>query len=187
MISSKIRLFDILFSIIMLIIFFPIMIIISFIIIIFDGSPIIFKQRRIGYNGKKFTIFKFRTMSESLAKDEKLRLTKFGKILRKSSLDELPQLFNVLIKDMSLVGPRPLPEKIEEKIIQINKKRRRQVLPGITGISQINFKGKRRSLSEKISLDIEYIDNYSLYTYFCVIIKTPLVLIYRFLKTNLQL
>ena len=109
MMSLRIRFFDISISIIILIIFFPLIFLISFLILVMDGSPIIYKQPRVGYKGKIFTIFKFRTMSNVLFKDEKLRLTFLGKILRKTSLDELPQFVNVLVKDMSVVGPRPLP------------------------------------------------------------------------------
>ena len=113
MINQTIRFSDILLSIFLLAIFLPIIMIISFLIFIVDGSPIIFKQTRIGHRGKKFIIFKFRTMNKVIFKNEKLRLSTLGKILRKTSLDELPQLINVLKKEMSIVGPRPLPKIIE--------------------------------------------------------------------------
>lgn len=184
MISSKIRFFDIFISSVMLVIFSPIILIISFFLLVVDGRPIIYKQIRIGYNGKKFIIFKFRTMKQYLIKDEELRLTYFGKILRKSSLDELPQLFNVLIKDMSMVGPRPLPEEIEKKISKANKVKRRRVLPGITGMSQINYTGKKRKLDKKVNLDIKFIDNYSLYNYFYILLKTPIIILYRFFNNK---
>ena len=146
--------------------------------------PIIFSQIRVGYEGRKFNIYKFRTMSETIFKDEKLRLTFFGKILRRLSLDELPQLINVLKKDMSLVGPRPLPEEIEKKINISSKKKRRKVLPGITGISQVNYSGKKRELDEKVELDLQFVDNYSLYNYFKVLAKTPVALISRLYKNK---
>ncbi len=184
MINQKIRFYDILLSILILLIFFPIMIIISFFIFILDGSPIIFKQTRIGHMGKKFVIFKFRTMSRIMFKNEKLRLSFFGKILRRTSLDELPQLINVLKKDMSIVGPRPLPKIIENKINYSLRIKRRKILPGITGMSQINYNGKKRKLSEKINLDLQFVDNYTLYNYFKIIIKTPIVLIIRLFKNN---
>jgi len=184
MISLKIRFFDIFFSLAMLIILFPIMLIISFFLLAVDGRPIIYKQTRIGYRGKKFIIFKFRTMKQSITKNEEQRITFFGKILRKSSLDELPQLFNVLTKDMSMVGPRPLPPKIENKIRNSHKVKRRKILPGITGMSQINFKGKKRKLNEKIKLDMKFIDKYSLYNYFYILLKTPIVLVYRLFKNK---
>ena len=179
-----IRIFDILISTLLLIIFLPILIIISTIILLTEGQPIIFKQLRVGYMGINFTMFKFRTMNNLKLKNEKLRLTNFGKILRKTSLDELPQLYNVLKKDMSIVGPRPLPQNIERKIQKSLKAKRRKVLPGITGMSQINYTGKKRKLIEKIQLDIYYIDNYTIRNYFIILFKTPLVLIFRFFKNK---
>ena len=116
------RFFDILIAILSLIILSPLLVVISVLILITNGRPIIFKQFRIGLKGKKFLIFKFITMSNTIYKDENRRLTFFGKILRKTSLDELPQLINVLKKDMSIVGPRPLPEIIEKKIKKKLKK-----------------------------------------------------------------
>jgi perosamine synthetase len=184
MMSLRIRFFDISISIIILIIFFPLIILISFLILVIDGSPIIYKQPRVGYKGKIFTIFKFRTMSNVLLKDEKLRLTFLGKILRKTSLDELPQFVNVLVKDMSVVGPRPLPELIEKKIDKSFKLKRRKVLPGITGLSQISYTGKDRKLIEKIQLDKKFIDNYSVYNYLKILIKTPIIVIIRFYKNK---
>ncbi len=184
MIYKRIRFCDVLISIMIIIIFLPLMILISFFLLIFNGMPIIFSQIRVGYEGRKFNIYKFRTMSETIFKDEKLRLTFFGKILRRLSLDELPQLINVLKKDMSLVGPRPLPEEIEKKINISSKKKRRKVLPGITGISQVKYSGKKRELDEKVELDLQFVDNYSLYNYFKVLAKTPVALISRFYKNK---
>ena len=119
-----IRFFDILISIFILMIFLPILIIISLLILVIDGRPIIYKQFRVGFMGRQFIIFKFRTMSNTIFKNEKLRLTFFGKILRKTSLDEMPQFINVLKKDMSIVGPRPLPRIIEKKINRSIKKKK---------------------------------------------------------------
>ena len=115
MMNGIIRIIDVSISLLVLAIFFPIMILISILIIIIDGRPIFYKQLRVGYLGRKFIIFKFRTMKNVVLKDEKLRLTPLGIILRKTSLDELPQFINVLRKDMSIVGPRPLPASIEKK------------------------------------------------------------------------
>lgn len=184
MINQKIRICDICISIIVLTVLSPIILIITILIFIFDGRPIFFKQLRVGYGGKKFSIYKFRTMSNNITKNEELRLTHLGKLLRKSSLDELPQLINVLYKEMSIVGPRPLPQNIEEKIKISMKLRRRKILPGITGMSQINYTGKNRRLDQKIKLDIMYIENYNLYNYLKILLKTPTVLIKRFYKNK---
>ena len=177
-----IRVFDILISIVILVFFSPIIAIISILILFEDGRPIIFKQLRVGSRGKKFTIFKFRTMKNSTFKDE--RLTFFGKIIRKTSLDELPQLINILKKEMSIVGPRPLPEIIEKKIKKSFRIKRRKILPGLTGMSQINYTGKKRKLADKIKLDIQLIDNYNIYNYFKILLKTPIALIIRFFKNK---
>ena len=123
-------------------------------------------------------------MNNFMLKDEKLRLTVFGKILRKTSLDELPQFINVLKKDMSIVGPRPLPHTIEKKIKKSIKIKRRKILPGITGMSQINYTGKNRKLSEKVKLDMYLINNYTIYNYFKILLKTPIALTVRFLKNK---
>ena len=122
-----IRIFDIIIGVLLLIFFSPIIIVISILILLIDGKPIIYQQLRVGLKGKKFLIYKFRTMRNLNLKNEELRLTSFGKILRKLSLDELPQLFNVLKKEMSIVGPRPLPENIEKKIEKSLKIRRRKI------------------------------------------------------------
>ena len=153
-------------------------------IFVIEGRPIIYKQLRVGYKGRKFIIFKYRTMSNIIFKDEKLRLSYLGKILRKTSLDELPQLINVLKKDMSIVGPRPLPEIIEKKINKSLKMKRRKILPGLTGMSQINYTGKNRKLNDKIQLDMNLIDNYTIYNYFKILLKTPIILVVRFFKNQ---
>ena len=179
-----IRILDISISVLVLLLFAPIIIIISILILLIDGRPIIFKQSRVGYLGREFFIFKFRTMKTVIFKNEKLRLTILGKILRKTSLDELPQFLNVLKKEMSLVGPRPLPAIIEKKIHKSIKLKRRKILPGITGLSQVNFSGKNRKLNDKVKLDIKFINNYSIYYYIKILFKTPIVLIIRFLRNK---
>ena len=178
------RVFDVLISTLILIIFLPIMVVISILILVIDGRPVIYKQLRVGYKGRKFIIFKYRTMSNIILKNEKLRLTFLGKILRKTSLDELPQLINVLKKDMSIVGPRPLPELIEKKVKKFLKKKRRSVHPGITGLSQINYTGQFRKLDDKVKLDIKFVENYTIYTYFNILFNTPIILIIRLFKNK---
>ncbi len=178
------RFFDIIIASFILIIFLPIIFLISLLILLIDGRPIIYKQLRVGFRGKKFNILKFRTMKNIFYKDETLRLTFLGKILRKTSLDELPQLINVLKKEMSIVGPRPLPITIENKIKRSVKLKRRKILPGITGMSQINYTGKKRKLNDKIKLDMNLIENYNLYNYFKILLRTPFVLITRFFKNK---
>ena len=125
----------------------------------FDDLPIFYISKRVGKEGKIFNMYKFRSMRE--VKNKKIkdsdRLNKLGIFLRRSSLDEIPQLINVVFGQMSLVGPRALPLEIEKKIFNKNKILRRSICPGITGLSQINYLGKKRTLKEKIKLDIEYV------------------------------
>lgn len=160
------------------------MIIISILIWYKIGFPI-FIQKRPGLNNKIFNLYKFKTLLDNSEYEYDIkRHNSLGNFLRKIGLDELPQLINVLKKDMSLVGPRPLPEEIEKKINISSKKKRRKVLPGITGISQVNYSGKKRELDEKVELDLQFVDNYSLYNYFKVLAKTPVALISRLYKNK---
>lgn len=160
------RIFDIVISFIGLIVLFPIILLVALLIRINLGSPVIFKQERPGYKQKSFFVYKFRTMNNK--KDEignllpdSERLTSFGEIIRKLSLDELPQLINVLKGDMSLVGPRPLlvrylPYYKERELIRFNVK------PGITGLAQINGRNTV-SWDERFKYDIYYVENYNLF------------------------
>ena len=158
------RWFDILVSLMGLIVFLPILLLVSILVRTKLGSPIFFTQDRVGKDNKIFKMIKFRTMTDArdkfgeLLSDEE-RLTSFGKFLRSSSLDELPELINVLKGDMSLVGPRPLLEKYlplysEEQI------KRHNVKPGITGWAQVNGRNSI-SWTEKFKLDVFYVENYS--------------------------
>ena len=151
--------------------------------LVFQGRTVFFTQARGGYKNKKIKIYKFRTMNIGKDKYNK-SVTFYGKFLRKFKIDELPQFYNILKGDLSIVGPRPLPEKIEKKINKHLRKKRRTILPGITGTSQINFTGKYRTLREKINLDIELVNNYNLNNYFKVILNTPLILIIKFFKNK---
>ena len=179
-----IRVSDVLISTLLLFILFPIILFTSILILFFDGRPILFTQVRIGQYGKRFKIFKFRTMKNNSLKNENLRVTKFGRIIRRLSIDEIPQFFNVIKNDMSIVGPRPLPEINEKKINKSLRIKRRKVFPGITGMSQINYTGKYRKLEDKVKLDIRFINNYSIYIYFKILLHTPIVLIIRLLKNK---
>jgi sugar transferase EpsL len=167
------RLFDIVASLLLLLIFFPILMLFSISNLYFLGLPIFFTQHRLGRNGLSFRIIKFKSMvdakpGESAPDSE--RLTKYGKFLRSSSIDELPELLNVLGGDMSLIGPRPLPVKYRERFTK-EQFRRHTVRPGITGWAQING---RNSISwpEKFTLDLWYIDNHSLLLDFKILILT---------------
>ncbi len=160
------RIFDIFFTIALLTVCIPFLIFLYVLIWFNLGSPIIFSQLRPGLNGKPFVMYKFRTMKDVVGDDglplhDEFRLTNFGKFLRSTSLDELPELWNVLKGEMSLVGPRPL---LMEYLLlySVEQARRHDVLPGITGWAQING---RNSLSwdEKFKLDLWYVDNHSFF------------------------
>ena len=167
------RIFDIVTSLIGLIIFSPLLFLLSIAIIILDGYPIIFVQPRLGKNKIFFNIIKFRTMKigdSKSSKDDEIRQTFLGKILRKTSLDELPVLINVLKGDMSLVGPRPLLIKYSERFNSFQN-RRHEVLPGITGLAQINGRNQI-SWEEKFNYDIQYIDEHNFLLDIKILLKT---------------
>ncbi|HEW92289.1 MAG TPA: sugar transferase [Thermotogaceae bacterium] len=175
------RFFDIFFSVIGIIILFPVMLVIAAAIKLDSKGPVIYKQDRLGKNGRIFKIYKFRTMIENAEKmgsglftfENDPRITKVGKFLRKTSLDELPQLFNVLKGDMSFVGPRPpvpfYPKKWEEYTVY--EKKRFSVRPGITGWAQVNGRNEI-DWSERIKLDVWYVDNWSLILDLKIILKS---------------
>ena len=181
---SLLRLIDIFFSLILLLTLFPFYLIISLFVFI-DGLPIIYVSNRVGKNGIIFKMYKFRSMKVDKSKKLKdsERLNKLGIFLRRTSLDELPQLINILRGHMSLVGPRSLPIAIEKKIPKKYINLRRSINPGITGLSQINYSGKNRSLREKINFDVMYIKNISIFNYFKIIFMTLFVIIRRY-KNN---
>lgn len=139
------------------------------------GSPVLFKQTRPGLDGKPFEMIKFRTMKDATDKDgnplpDSERLTPFGQKLRSTSFDELPELWNVLKGDMSLVGPRPL---LMEYLPLYNKEqaRRHNVRPGVTGYAQVNGRNAI-SWEQKFALDTWYVDNQSLWLDFKILVKT---------------
>ena len=160
------RLLDILFSLLVLVLFSPILILISLLVLITLGSPILFRQNRPGYKSKIFEIFKFRTMRSGLDQDGNLlpdeqRITSLGKALRSLSLDELPEVINILRGEMSWVGPRPL---LVEYLDRYNTEqiRRHDVLPGLTGWAQIHGRNVL-TWEDKFTLDVWYVDNWSLW------------------------
>ena len=160
------RVFDIIISLIFILCFWWLYIVIAILVKVKLGSPILFKQDRPGLNEKIFKMYKFRTMTDEKDKDGNLlpdtdRLTKFGKFLRSTSLDEIPELWNVLKGEMSLVGPRPLLiEYLGFYTIEENK--RHNVKPGITGWAQINGRNAL-SWEEKFKYDIEYVNRVSFF------------------------
>ena len=159
------RFLDIIFSILGLVILSPVFLVTAILIRIKLGSPIIFKQERPGRDGKIFLLRKFRSMTDTQDSDGKLlpdslRLTSFGKKLRATSLDEMPELLNVLKGDMSIVGPRPLLVEYLP-LYSSEQKRRHNLRPGLTGYAQINGRNAI-SWQEKFALDVNYVDNLSL-------------------------
>lgn len=169
------RIVDLIISFPALILLSPVCLVISMIVAIQHGLPVLFKQDRPGYQGKIFTIYKFRTMRNQLNEygqplPDAERLTKFGRFLRAASLDELPELINVLKGEMSIVGPRPL---LIEYLPRYNPTqfRRHEVLPGITGWAQVNGRNII-SWQEKFDLDVWYVDNWSLWLDIKIILLT---------------
>ncbi|MFY9504242.1 MAG: sugar transferase [Dethiobacteria bacterium] len=169
------RLLDFILSLIALVVLSPVFLIIALLVRIKLGSPVLFKQERPGLNEKIFTIYKFRTMTDE--RDENgellpnhLRLTKFGRALRSSSLDELPELFNILKGDMSFIGPRPL---LIEYLPLYNEQQRRRhaVRPGLTGLAQVNGRNAI-TWEEKFHYDLEYVDNLSFLLDLKIMVKT---------------
>lgn len=160
------RVFDILLACIGLLLCLPLFIIIAILIKIASPGPVLFKQERPGLRGEPFFIYKFRTMREAyddsgLPLPDEQRLTRLGRFLRSTSIDELPELFNVLKGDMSLVGPRPLLMEYLD-LYTSEQARRHDVKPGITGWVQVNGRNTL-TWDEKFELDIWYVDNYSLW------------------------
>ena len=160
------RLLDIILASLILIVLSPLMLIISILVAIQHGFPILFRQKRPGLNGEIFTIYKFRTMRDLFDKQgnplpDSQRLTKLGRFLRSTSLDELPELFNIIKGEMSLVGPRPL---LIAYLPLYNKEqaRRHEVLPGLTGWAQVHGRNVL-TWEEKFELDVWYVDHWTLW------------------------
>lgn len=159
------RFFDIVSSLLAIIILSPVLVITSIFVRTKLGSPVLFKQERPGKDEKIFTLMKFRTMTDErdengeLLPDE-IRLTKFGKFLRSTSIDELPELFNILKGDMSVIGPRPLLVRYLPRY-NAHQHRRHEVRPGLSGWAQVNGRNTV-SWEDKFDMDVEYVDNYNL-------------------------
>ena len=176
------RVFDIIISLIFILCFWWLYIVIAILVKVKLGSPILFKQDRPGLNEKIFKMYKFRTMTDEKDKlgyllPDAERLTPFGKFLRTTSLDEIPELWNVLKGEMSLVGPRPLLVSYLNKYNEYEK-RRHEVKPGITGWAQINGRNNT-TWEERFKNDIYYVENISFELDFKIIIKTILKVLKR--------
>lgn len=169
------RILDFILSLIAIIVLSPILLITAILVRIKLGSPVIFKQKRPGKDEKIFTLYKFRTMTDEKDEQGNLlpdseRLTKFGKFLRSTSIDELPELINILKGDMSIVGPRPL--LIRDMIFMTEEQRKRHsVRQGLTGLAQINGRNNV-DWEEKINYDLQYIDNITFFGDIKIILKT---------------
>lgn len=169
------RLFDILASLVLIALFFPVLLICAFLVFTTLGSPIIFKQKRIGFNEIEFEILKFRTMrapnnDETMLLTDAQRVTPFGAFLRRTSLDELPELWNVLKGEMSLVGPRPLLDA-HLKVFTLEQRRRHLVRPGLTGLAQVSGR-QQLTFGQRSVLDILYVDTRSFWLDIKILFKT---------------
>jgi undecaprenyl phosphate N,N'-diacetylbacillosamine 1-phosphate transferase len=180
---------DLVLSLIALIVLSPLLIIVAILVRIKLGSPVIFKQKRPGLNEKIFTLYKFRTMTDARDEIGELlpdsdRLSKFGKLLRRTSIDELPELFNILKGDMSIVGPRPL--LIRYLPFYTDKEHmRHKVRPGLTGLAQISGRNCI-NWSERFSIDINYIDKITFANDFKIILLTTYSLLNKRDSINVE-
>lgn len=176
------RTLDVIVSLVVIIAFSPVLLLVAFLVRYNLGSPIIFKQKRPGLNGEIFTMYKFRSMTDERDESgellpDSIRLTKIGKILRSTSLDELPEIFNILKGDMSFVGPRPLSVKYLPYYNEFEKQRH-DVRPGLTGLAQINGRN-RATWEQRFDLDVEYVSELSFINDIKIFAKTILVVFKR--------
>ncbi len=176
------RLLDLTLSSIALGLSWPLLLLLHWLVQRNLGSPAIFAQPRLGKDGRVFTLYKFRTMTDERDASGQLlpdseRLTRFGRFLRSSSLDELPELFNVLAGEMSLIGPRPLLVQYRDRYSP-EQWRRHEVLPGITGLTQVSGRNLL-TWEEKFRLDVFYVDHQSFWLDCSILLKTALKVIVR--------
>lgn len=181
------RLLDILFSLFFIIILSPVLVIVAILVRVKLGSPIIFTQERTALRNYRFRLYKFRSMSNEVNFNGELlpnemRMTKFGKAFRSTSLDELPELFNILKGDMSFVGPRPLLTEYE-KLYNKEQIRRHNVRPGLTSYSAVNGR-TALSWGESLKLDTWYVENQSFILDFKIVIRTFILVLKRENTTN---
>lgn len=180
------RLFDIVISCALFVLLLPFLAIIALVIVIFDGRPILFTQYRIGLDGKPFLMHKFRTMQINTPNDIPTcqmvdpysYITRLGKLLRRTSIDELPQLINVLKGDMSLIGPRPVVRTETELISKRLENGVYTVRPGVTGWAQVNGRDLV-TLDEKLNYDIYYIQNRGMFLDIRIMLKTAWIVLFR--------
>ncbi len=176
------RLFDLILTLPGLVLISPLLGLIAVLVRIFLGSPVLFRQMRPGKGGEPFNVYKFRTMTDERGSSEHLlsdaeRMTGLGRFLRSLSLDELPELFNVLRGEMSLVGPRPLLMQYLERY-SVEQARRHDVLPGITGWAQVNGRNAI-TWEDKFRYDVWYVDNWSLWLDIKILLTTAWKVITR--------
>lgn len=169
------RAIDLIVSLTIFLLLFPVFLGVAILLLIFNGGSPFFFQPRPGKNEKIFTVIKFKTMSDKKGPDgnllpDKDRLTLVGKVVRKTSLDEIPQLLNVIKGDMSLIGPRPLLVEYLE-LYNVKQKRRHEVRPGITGLAQVNGRNAL-SWEKRFDFDVEYVDNFDLRMDILILIQT---------------
>ena len=176
------RMFDYFSILLFLPLILPVMLVVALLVRLFHGSPIFFQHVRPGYRGRPFTLVKFRTMRN--ADDEQghplpdeERLTRFGRFLRSTSLDELPELLNVLRGEMSLIGPRPLLMQYLDRYTP-EQARRHDALPGMTGWAQVNGRNNV-SWEEKFQLDVWYVENWSILLDIRILVRTVLKVVAR--------
>ena len=169
---------DLILSLLAIVVLSPVLLIVAILVRIKLGSPVLFKQERPGLNEKIFTLYKFRTMTDEKDKQGNLlpdseRLTKFGRVLRSTSLDELPELMNILKGDMSIVGPRPLLTRYLPFFFDYERLRS-CVRPGITGLAQVNGRNAL-TWDERFAIDVEYVKNLSFINDVKIVIRTVFV------------